>query len=231
VPNAIRDEGKYSGDTLIFYRQKHHWAWFIPLDDEVTSVGVVVPTDYFQSKNESRHDFLVRELHELNSELKNRIPEIKFTEPVRAISNFSYHCHEFTGKGYLCVGDSHRFIDPIFSFGLFFAMKEAQLASDAIAEYMDGKKRDQANPFAEYQAYCTLGMDAIQDVIDAFWDHPYAFAVFVHQRYREDMIDLFAGRCYQDPPSPGLRTLRALNELFRKGPDGKGNGNGKDKMM
>lgn len=211
VEGAIRDVGRTSADTLIFYQRTHHWAWFIPLDDKTVSVGVVVPSDYFASSKESKHDFLVRELHELNPELKRRIPEIKLTEEVRAISNYSYQIDRFTGPGYLCVGDSHRFIDPVFSFGLFFAMKEAEIAAGAVEAFLGGAHHDQPNPFADYERYCNHGMDTIQDLIDAFWTQPLAFAVFVHSRYTDDCIDMFAGRVYMDEPSPGLLAFRKLN--------------------
>src|SRR5713226_5404509 len=38
--DSSRDNAK--DNTLIFYKSKYHWAWFIPLDDEVVSVGVVI---------------------------------------------------------------------------------------------------------------------------------------------------------------------------------------------
>ncbi len=211
VTGAIRDSDRTGGDTLIFYQKTHHWAWFIPLDDETVSVGVVVPAEYFAARKESKHDFLVRELHELNPELKRRLPEICLTEEVRAISNYSYHTDHFTGKGYLCIGDSHRFIDPVFSFGLFFAMKEAELSSAAVAAYLEGAGRDKANPFDDFERLSTCGMDTIQELIDAFWTQPLAFAVYVHSRYTEDCIDMFAGRVYMDEPSAGLRAFRQLN--------------------
>jgi len=90
VSDAVRDEGKASGDPIIFYQKKNHWAWFLPLNDEVVSVGVVVPTSYFAAQKETTRDFLIRELHELNPELKRRLPEINLIEEVRAISNYSY---------------------------------------------------------------------------------------------------------------------------------------------
>ncbi len=211
VDGAIRDPGKKRDDTLIFYRQKNHWAWFIPLDEEVVSVGVTVPSDYFLAQKESKHDFLMRELHALNPELTRRLPEIGLTEEVRAISNYSYHIKEFTGPGYLCVGDSHRFIDPIFSFGVYFSVKEGQHAAKAIAAYLEGKHRDKVNPFAEYQRRCDQGQDVIQSLIDAFWDHPFAFAFFVHSRYVEDFIDIFSGRIYTGNISPGLAAIHKIN--------------------
>src|SRR5262245_8572533 len=116
VRHAIRNEGDCPNATLIFYKPLVHWAWLIPIDDEVTSVGVVSPGTYFTSRRESKRDFLLRELQELHPELKRRLPDLKLVEDVRAIQNYSYQVRDFTGKGWLCLGDAHRFIDPIFSF-------------------------------------------------------------------------------------------------------------------
>ncbi len=212
VKNAIRDDEATRGDTLIFFQKKNHWSWFIPLDDETVSVGVTVPSDYFLSKNESKHDFLVRELHEVNPEIKKRIPKVVLTEKARAISNYSYHIKEFTGDGFLCVGDSHRFIDPIFSFGVYFGIKEGEFSAKAIKAYLDGETRGQANPFAEYQRKSESGQDVIQALIDAFWSQPLAFAFFAHSRYKDDFVDMFAGRIYTDEASPGLLAMRQVAE-------------------
>jgi hypothetical protein len=42
-----------------------------------------------------------------------------------------------------------------------------------------------------------------------------SFAFFVHSRYTEDFIDLFAGRVYLDEPTPGLLALQKINEQSR----------------
>ena len=39
-------------NTLIFYQKKYHWGWFIPLDEEIVSVGIVIPSAYFLGKGE-----------------------------------------------------------------------------------------------------------------------------------------------------------------------------------
>jgi FADH2-dependent halogenase len=210
VVDALRDPGEAAGNTLIFYRQKNHWAWFIPLDDEVVSVGVVVPGEYFNAQNLSKHDFLRQELRALNPELSRRLPDLTFVEDVYSASNYSYHVKQFTGKGFLCVGDSHRFIDPIFSFGVNFALKEAQFAAKAVVQYLAGKERDAGNPFAEYQARSERGQDIIQDLVDVFWEYPLRFVILVHHRHPEGMIDLFAGRIFSDDvlESEALQALR-----------------------
>lgn len=200
------------GNTLIFYRQKNHWAWFIPLDDEVVSVGVVTPSKYFTSSKLSKLDFLRKELLDINPELSKRVTNLNFVEEARGASNYSYLCRRFTGKGFLCVGDSHRFIDPIFSFGLFFAVKEAEYASEALVRYFSGRTRNLGDPFAEYGALVESGQEVIQDLVDCFWDFPLAFQMLVHHSHQDYMVDLFAGRIYGDmaKDNEGLYAMRRL---------------------
>src|SRR5438105_8664125 len=158
VAGAIRDSGPtrdtHRDNTLIFYQQKYHWAWFIPLDENVVSVGIVIPAAYFLEKKETKRDFYLRELRELHPELSRRLPEIRLVEDVHVIPNYSYQVKAFCGKGFLCIGDAHRFVDPIFSFGLFASLKEASLVAPVIKNYLNGAGRDQSNPFADYQLYC-----------------------------------------------------------------------------
>ncbi|MCA9953784.1 MAG: tryptophan 7-halogenase [Ardenticatenaceae bacterium] len=214
VKGATRDEEDH---TRIFYEMRNHWAWFIPIDEETVSIGVVTPSDYYRDSKEDLREFFLREIHKINPQLSLRVPDVSLVEEVRATSNYSYHIRNFTGKGFLCVGDSHRFIDPIFSFGLHFALTEGKMAADAIANYLlNGVGRDVENPFAEYERYCELGMDTIQDVLDCFWDQPTPFAFMVHSRYVDDFIDLFAGRVYQEDPSPGLQAIRKVNAKLRE---------------
>ena len=216
VSGAVRDQGgareNHGGNTLIFYRKKYHWAWFIPLDHDIVSVGVVVPAAYFLEKKESKTDFLKRELHQLHPELERRVPEIKLVDDVHVIPNYSYQVKGFCGKGFLAIGDAHRFIDPIFSFGVTMAMREAQFAAPAIRAYLEGAQRDLRNPFAGHQLRCEQGIDVLEDMLDAFWEYPLDFGLCVYRRFREQMTDLFAGRIYERQPLPAVQFFRRLLE-------------------
>jgi ABC-type nitrate/sulfonate/bicarbonate transport system ATPase subunit len=103
-------------------------------------------------------------------------------------------------------------MDPVFSFGLSFAVKEAQYASQALVSYFSGETRALDNPFAEYEAFVESGQDVIQDLVDCFWDFPLAFQMLVHRSHQEEMIDLFAGRVYGESmaASEGVAALRRL---------------------
>jgi FADH2-dependent halogenase len=212
LAGGVRDEGKGRDNTLILYRGRHHWAWFIPLSPEAVSVGVVVQSDYFKSKKESLDQFFRREVHDINPELKRRTPDPELLEDVRATSNYSYLIDDYVGDGFLCVGDAHRFVDPVFSFGLHIAVHEAELAAEHISRHFQSGTAMNATTFLDYQRTCNLGMNAIQDLIDAFWNNPHAFAYAAHYKYRDDVIDLFAGRIYEEKASAGLQALQKINQ-------------------
>jgi flavin-dependent dehydrogenase len=194
------ERSKQPGNTHIFYTKKYHWAWAIPIDDEVTSIGIVIPAAYFREKKESRDDFVRREIHELNRGLADRVPKGDLVEPAHTIPNYSFQVRKFAGPGYMCIGDAHRFVDPIFSFGLYVAMREAGMAATAAARYLEGEGRDSDDPFHDHMVLAEKGIDVLEDVLDTFWENPLAFAYIVHSRHRGSLTDVFAGRIYDDMP-------------------------------
>ncbi len=93
VTDAVRGSG-VSGEngkdnTLIFYKKKFHWIWFIPLDEEVVSIGLVVPTATFLEKKQTPKEFFCDELYNINPEIRRRIPEMP-TRSVAFAGNVSF---------------------------------------------------------------------------------------------------------------------------------------------
>ncbi len=216
VKGALRDGGDSGetapGNTLIFYQKKFHWSWFIPVDDEVTSIGLVVPRAKFTESKQTPQEFFVDYLPQINPDLARRIENYELIDKVHVIPNYSYQVRRFCGKGFICIGDAHRFIDPIFSFGLSATMREAEFAVPLVISYLKGERRDQENPFADHMLFCEQGADNLEDMVDLFWEQPFAFATFVHDRYRSELIDCFAGRVYasERQPSSAILTFRKM---------------------
>ncbi len=221
VRGAIRDSGtsgeEAAGNTLILYKKKFHWAWFIPVDSEIVSLGLVTPRAEFVASGQAPDEFFRNEIRRINPELERRLPELEMVEKVRVIPNYSYQVRGFCGKGFICIGDAHRFIDPIFSFGLSATMREAEFAAPVVRQYLEGKLADKDNPFAEFQMMCEKGIDNLEDMIDLFWEQPFAFSTFVHARYTDLITDAFAGRIYEHEhqPSPGIMAFRKLLKRTR----------------
>lgn len=208
VRGAVRDEGDDSGNTIIFYKSHLHWGWFIPIDDEVTSIGIVAPNKHFQNFSGTVEEYYDEEVATLNPELARRLDDAEQVEPVRSTANFSYEVTDYVGEGFMCVGDSHRFIDPIFSFGLYITMAEAEKAASVIADVFAGSGDD---ALGDYAAFTQRGQDNLQNLVDGFWTNPLAFGYMVHHsEYADDFIDLFAGRIYDEAPNPAITKLGTL---------------------
>ncbi len=198
--HAVRDDGDdlrhQPGNTLLYYQAKHHWAWFIPVSEEMTSVGIVVKTDYFKQAGMSKEDFMLHECRHMTPALSERLPDLTPQEPINAIPNFSYRVQNYTGKGFLCVGDAHRFIDPIFAYGVYFGIQEGEFAAAAIAKVLSGEVQTDGNPFISYELLCDEGNEVVEDVIGVLWEYPIAFQRIVTWRDRMAAFDLLAGRIY-----------------------------------
>jgi 1H-pyrrole-2-carbonyl-[peptidyl-carrier protein] brominase len=220
VKGAIRDSGA-SGEmardnTLIFYQKKYHWAWFIPVDDEVVSLGIVVPTAEFLKHKQDPEQFFRTYLPAINPEIARRTEQIEYVEGVHVIPNYSFQVRGFCGKGFICIGDAHRFIDPIFSFGLSATIREAEFAVPHILAYLKGEHRDETNPFDSHQRFCEKGTDNLEDMVDLFWEQPFAFGALVHHRYRQELTDAFAGRVYETEHQPSNAILQFRKLLKRE---------------
>jgi flavin-dependent dehydrogenase len=153
-------------------------------------------------------------MHLINSELDWRLKDAELVNEVQGMSNYSYQIKNFTGRGFICVGDAHRFIDPIFSLGLHFALHEGREAAVQIARHFESPNKYNENPFLEHAQYCEDGMDIIQTMLDSFWDYPLAFSLYMKsKKYRNGFIDMFAGRVYGSASdSEGIKALRKLNQ-------------------
>ncbi len=217
VRGATRGGDALPDDTRIYYRERHHWAWFIPIDAEIVSVGVVVPTSYYRSCGETPEEFFAREVLVLNPALTELCTDAEVVGATHTVANYSYRIADFTGDGWLCIGDSHRFTDPIFSFGVHLGLHEAEMATDAIARVLAGEV-PMAEAFAAFQARAEGGQQIVSDLVDAFWNEPISFGYLAHFKHPDDITDLFAGRIYGlDEPSMGLASLRRINEVAVEG--------------
>jgi hypothetical protein len=129
-------------------------------------------------------------------------------EKVRTISSYSYTVPNYTGKGFVCVGDAHHFTDPIFSFGVFLSMKEAEFATESIVKHLSEERGTNGNPFAPYEALATQGQDAVRDLIDCFWEYPLVFTRMASGNAQDDITDLFAGRLYGEAVEKNASRVR-----------------------
>lgn len=195
-------------DTLIFHRKNHEWVWMIPLSETVTSIGLVLPVEDFKKTGLTMEDFLDQNILTFSEPLMSRVQGMKRLEKVRAVSNYSFSMDEYCREGLFCVGDSHRFIDPIFSFGVQFSVIEAEYAAKAILACSQTDYSKWSPIHEGYMQTTTQAQDVIQDMLSYFWKHPWGFANMAHQRYIDEFLEIFAGRIYEKKPGEGLLSIR-----------------------
>ena len=106
------------------------WIWYIPLSNDVVSVGAVVDAKWAPDIKgpQQRFDAAIAACPKLADWLR----DAKQTMEMHTISNISYLNDHFVGDGFVLVGDASMFIDPIFSAGVTLAMRGGVYAGDAI---------------------------------------------------------------------------------------------------
>lgn len=133
-----RSEGRRAGDIRMVTRPDRGWFWFIPIDPDVVSVGVVVPQSIYNSKAgptpEETLDVFMAETPAAARLVANARP----VSPARFEADYSYLHTRHAGDRFVLVGDAGAFLDPIFSTGVLMAMQSgieaAEVLSDGLRE-------------------------------------------------------------------------------------------------
>ncbi len=147
-----RDAGKDAGSTLIYRLDARSWLWYIPLPDDVVSIGLVAPATRFAKMEGSSEDVLSESIA-ASPDLASRMDRAQRSSDVFAVRDYSYRSKVDGGKGWALVGDALSFIDPMYSTGLLLAMISAEQAAAAISRAVrDGDAAPDLRGFsAEYQ--------------------------------------------------------------------------------
>jgi len=178
---AQRDAGRDEGATLVMQTAgKIGWFWFIPLHDDMVSVGVVAPAEHL-FKNRDTKD-LERIYFEEVARCPGVQPRIAAAErvgPFRAAKEYSYRSRQVAGDGWVLVGDALGFLDPLYSSGILLALVSGSRAADAIAAGLDAGDTSAARLGVWGPEYLA-GMDRMRNLVCQFYDG-LNFGQFVRQ--------------------------------------------------
>lgn len=196
---ARRDIGRDEGATIVLsVKGKKGWFWYIPLHDNIISVGVVAAYDYLFQDRSADHAQIYAEEVERCPGLQPRLVGAKQVAPFRAAKEYSYRAKQAAGDGWVLVGDAFGFLDPLYSSGVLLALKSGQLAADAVVDGLQRGDTSQAQ-LGRWEADFTRGMDRMRRLVCAYYDG-FSFGRFV-QRYphlKGRVTDLLIGDLFQD---------------------------------
>ena len=197
--NAEREPGPHGGATIILHTKlKDSWFWFIPLRDNITSVGVVGNRDYMLDGRSTPENTFAEEL-ELCGAMQRRLASAEQVEKHRIAREFSYKTSRQSGDGWVLVGDAFGFIDPIYSSGVYFALKSGELAADAIVEGLQNNDLSAAQLGKWINDYSS-GTQWIHKLVEAYYTNEFSFGKFLqgHPHHIGHLTDLLIGRIFHD---------------------------------
>lgn len=197
--NAWRDEGDNAGATVILHTEnKDSWFWFIPLSNQITSIGCVGDNDYILKTDLDTEQRYQVELQRCPG-LQERLRSAQRVGKLHVAKEYSYWTTQHAGSGWVLIGDAFGFIDPIYSSGVYFALVMADKASDAV---IDGLRTNDlsANQLSSWCDEFKQGAQWIRKLVEAFYTKDFSFGKFMgqHPEYQGNLTDLLIGRIFYD---------------------------------
>jgi flavin-dependent dehydrogenase len=208
---ARRHEGKEEGNIRI-HVVRDGWFWWIPLANDLTSVGAVLHARTVQAWRGSMDD-LFEDMIRRSRVVSAGLAGAERTTPVYRQANFAYENSPVVGDRFLAVGDAITFLDPIFSGGVFIAIRSGQLAAETIlAAFRDG--RFTRRRFAGYERRIKRDLAPLFRFIHRYYE-PAFLDLLLHPRdyfgiYRAVLTVLSGGSFIRMP----WRVRAALAILF-----------------
>jgi flavin-dependent dehydrogenase len=143
------------------------WFWLIPIDETRTSVGSVVDASVAKQAGVPARRMLRWACGRCPA-VWALVRDSDMTEPNRVQADFTYTCSPYAGPGYMLVGDSAVFIDPIFSTGVCLGMLSGQRAARLAPDVIAGGDRAR-RAIAEYHAYVDRASSLYIGLIRGFY--------------------------------------------------------------
>lgn len=195
---ALRDPGIDEGATTVAYVPEKGWFWYIPLAGDVVSVGIVAEKDYLYKDTRDLAEIFHREVGN-NVWIERHLAEGEQFGPYRVTGEYSYRSRHCAANGLVLIGDAFAFLDPVFSSGVFLALRSGELAADVVDAAL--KEGDySAERFAGYGEQICYGIESMRRLVYTFYDHAFSFRAFINKypQFAGDLTDCLMGRVFVD---------------------------------
>jgi len=198
---AQREPDLNGGATLVLRTPPGSggWFWYIPLEDDVTSVGIVADPGYLlKNRGQDLAKIFHEEIDRCES-VQRRVAVGTRVDKIYSILDYSYRSKYNSGNGFIIIGDAYGFLDPIYSSGVLLALKMAELATDAIHDAF--KSNDfSAERLGQFQAKLDQGIESMRKLVYAFYNDGFSFAQFLRKypEQRVNIINLLIGDVFRE---------------------------------
>ncbi|MDH3583398.1 MAG: tryptophan 7-halogenase [Phycisphaerae bacterium] len=195
---ARRDPGLDEGATTVAYVPEKGWFWYIPLPDDLVSVGIVAERDYLYRGPRDPDQILDREIA-IQPWIRDHLATGEKADRCRVTGDYSYRSRHSAADGLVLTGDAFAFLDPVFSSGVFLALQGGVMAGYAVEDALSAGDFA-ATRFAGYSEKLCEGLEAMRKLVYAFYDEAFRFGDLLrkHPDLHADLTDCLIGHLHKD---------------------------------
>jgi flavin-dependent dehydrogenase len=198
--NVQRETTIPEGDARL-YLVPQGWLWWFSFADGTDSIGCVLHSQVVKARPSSIKALFDGVLA-TSPHVTAGLVHAQRVTPVHPVANFSYRIMPCVGDRYLAIGDAAGFIDPIFSTGVFLAMRSAELAVDAVVQAF--RVHDfRARRFRRYAKQLRQGMAPFVPFIRQFYDPAFLDILFSRRppfRLDQPVVWVLSGAAFDHRP-------------------------------
>lgn len=196
--DARRDPGKDEGATLIMQTAgKQSWFWFIPLPGNITSIGCTADLSVLFKPGSTAEESFTRELQRCPAMLE-RLQNATRVRDYLTTKDYTYYASRGAGPGWTLIGDAYGFIDPVYSSGVFLALKSGEFAADAIHDAFLNNDFS-ADRLGSWLSEHARGVAVFRKLVYAFYNPDFSFGKFLkmHPEFRSHVTDILIGDVFK----------------------------------
>lgn len=193
------------------------WFWHIPLSNDIVSIGVVGDVDYlFRPGAGTPEELFAAEVADCPG-MQERLVGAERVAGLDIIREYTFSTSRSAGDGWVLVGDSWGFIDPVYSSGVWFALKSGQLAADAVIEGL--RKGDTSGAqLGKWNPEFAKGTVWVRKLVEAWYCGQFRVGKFIREypHHVSTMTDILIGRIFHpeagrlfDDLDPWLERMKA----------------------
>jgi flavin-dependent dehydrogenase len=197
-----RYEGEKAGHTLV-ENLKGGWLWFIPMANDVTSVGYVTPTSVMTKSGKTIEELFAAAI-EGSIEVEPMMKGSMRSSGYRTARDWSYTCTRFHGEGWALVGDAAAFVDPLLSTGVGLAVRGARIVADAVGHALDHPEAER-RALQAYEDNSRAYLTVILDFVRFFYDMTKSRA-----EYYQGAQDISDPEQYEEPEFDFVKLVSGL---------------------
>lgn len=194
------------------------WIWQIPIEEDVTSIGVVTQKKSFAKSKQAREEFYW-ECVKTRPEIADALQRAEQLRPFKEEGDYSYAMTQLAGDRFMLVGDAGRFVDPIFSTGVSIALNSSRFGSRDILGALETGDFSRSS-FSTFEETIRRGTANWYEFISLYYRLNVVFTAFVlDPRYKLDTLKLLQGDVYDEENPEVLRKMKEVVSHVEQHPE------------